>query len=142
MRFLINASSANVASKATRASKVASDPNIPNTAARTWGQHCSPNCGCVLRFETSLDPNNNNQILSASYDAKTIMTKVTPTEDGTSTFLKPVRTEKGRPLLKECTCPTVHKLAHAMTEILPGHTLSQAQNQVEFMGVRSSPAFR
>ncbi len=141
MRFLINSSSTNIASKVTKATKVASDPKIPSTA-RTWGQHCSPNCGCVVRFETHLDPGNNNQILSASYDAKTIMTKVIASEDGSSTFLKPVRTEKGRPLLKECTCPTVHKLSKAMTEILPGHTLSQAQNQVEFMGIRSSPAFR
>ena len=122
---------------------------------RQWGQQCSPQCGCTVRFETTVDPmNRHNKILSASYDAKTIITRVSRASNG-SAFLEPVMTQGGdcdgkerqnggrsRPMLKECQCRTLHGLARAVSDALTDFSLTQAQNQMEFAGVRSSPAFR
>jgi hypothetical protein len=47
-----------------------------------------------------------------------------------------------RPLLKPCNCKTLHLLAKTIVKVLPEYTLSQAQNQLEFSGSRSSSAFR
>jgi hypothetical protein len=41
-----------------------------DTAIQAWGQQCSPNCGCTVRFETTIDPTDHYQITSASYHAK------------------------------------------------------------------------
>lgn len=137
MRFLLKKASS-VPAKLTSLAKGQKE------SVRTWGQHCSPNCACVLRFETTLDPNNHNRILSASYDAKKVV--VTKSNDGEAANLRPVLTQKsgtvGKPMLKQCQCSTIHKLAKTVTEVLPGLTLNQAKNQMEFTGNRSSPAFR
>lgn len=128
----------------------------PSNEIKAWGQHCSPNCGCTIRFETSLD-SSTNQILSATYEARTIVTKVETSNnnDGnthrtgaTTTYLQPVLTHsrkpshQGRPLIKSCKCDTLHGLAKTITKVLPTYTLPQAQNQLEYAGNRSSPAFR
>lgn len=120
---------------------------------KAWGQQCSPNCGCTIRFEAHLD--RNRRIISASYDAKTVITTITHSSTSTETNhnrshnasfpkLQPVltQTQNGRPLLKKCQCQTLHGLAQTITEILPKYSLSQAQNQLEYAGIRSSPAFR
>lgn len=112
-----------------------------------YGQKCSPNCGCAVRFEADIDlDNRSNHILSMTYDAKTIVSTVShrPSNDGSMT-LTPVytsSTNRGKPLMTDCKCQTVHSLASAVVETLPQMSLSQAQNQLEFLGVRSSPAFR
>lgn len=174
MRFLLNAprsrSTTSIHQNAKNKIKLASssesnpNPNRTNTNAKTraevraWGQQCSPNCGCTIRFEAILDSTNNHRIVSASYDAKTILTQVQNVElsNGQMTsFLKPVRTMSNRrtmasrsstlnsrPMVKECKCPTLHGLAKTITEALPNYSLSQAQNQMEYVGIRSSPAFR
>ena len=43
---------------------------------RAWGQQCSPTCGCVVRFEASIDPET-QAIVSASYHAKSLVTVAT-----------------------------------------------------------------
>ena len=152
--------------------------NESGAVIKAWGQQCSPNCGCTIRFEATLDPHNNHQIVSASYDAKTIVTQVqkVPLQNGqVSTFLAPVRTMSrghernstnsssngngngnfmngnakngatataSRPMTKQCTCKTLHGLARTITQVLPNYSLSQAQNQLEYVGTRSSAAFR
>lgn len=148
MRFLLNTSKAalrKTAPKANASTRPTPSNSVQNVEpGKTWGQQCSPHCGCTVRFETSFNPNNNNTILSASYDAKTIVTKVSKGKDG-STFLKPIMTKGAndqRPMLKECKCTTLKSLAEAVCNQLPGQTLAQAQNQLEFTGVRSSLAFR
>ena len=113
----------------------------------TFGQQCSPNCGCVVRFEAKYDPNGSNRIQSMTYDAKTVISTVSYSENGGGMELNPVYTtsatnRNGKPMMKECKCKTVHSLARAITERLPTMTLSQAQNQIQFLGVRSSPSFR
>lgn len=161
------------------------------TAIQAWGQQCSPNCGCTVRFETTIDPTDHYQITSASYHAKTIVSKrVHVTEKfpiqyengfktlgsfstrNSSSFLQPIFTQPpgmntgtltkyvstqqeretdrassscdthSRPLLKPCHCKTLHLLAKTIVNVLPQYTLSQAQNQLEFSGSRSSSAFR
>jgi len=114
---------------------------------QTWGQQCSPNCGCAIRFKANIDPENQNRIEIASYHAKTVIATASKSADG-KTVLQPLLTQsgvvgrKGRPILKECSCKTLHVLAKSITDALPKLTLSQAQNQLEFSGVRSSTAFR
>lgn len=183
-----------------------SSSNTAQSTIQAWGQQCSPNCGCTVRFETSIDASNHYKITSASYDAKTILSKRVPVaavpespvihyENGfrklgvssssSSSFRKPsslsflqpimttqstclggkgkknkailgvdngdatpateavqVRAARARPLMKPCTCKTLHALAQTVVKTLPRYTLSQAQNQLEFSGGRSSPAFR
>jgi len=127
------------------------DDTVSNTETKetvqTWGQQCSPNCGCALRFKADINPENQNRIEIMTYHAKTVITTASKSADG-KTILQPLLTQsggvggKGRPMLKECSCKTLHVLAKSITDILPTLTLSQAQNQLEFSGVRSSTAFR
>ena len=53
-----------------------------NITSKAWGQHCSPDCGCVLRFELELSNNNNlspvllsttETVATATYHAKRVM---------------------------------------------------------------------
>jgi hypothetical protein len=167
----------------------------PQDNIQAWGQQCSPNCACTVRFETTIDPTNQYQITSASYHAKTVVSKKVHVskspiqyENGFKTlgssssekiswsFLQPILTQPpgmnaesvpknasgqgpregeeedratisssdnpSRPLFKPCNCKTLHVLAKTIVQILPRYSLSQAQNQLEFSGSRSSPAFR
>jgi len=169
MRFLLKATSPlTLRGRATKSLQTkkktdTSKDNIVHSTAqplnemKAWGQHCSPNCGCTIRFETSLD-SSTNQILSASFEARTIVTKVetstnnnhgnTHRTGATMAYLQPVLThsrqpsDQGRPLIKSCKCDALHGLAKTITEVLPNYTFSQAQNQLEYSGNRSSPAFR
>lgn len=155
MRFLLYPPKAPISrlvktKKSLRPQSLASDvPNDSlnknddgNDVARTYGQQCSPQCGCAVRFEATYDPNGSNRILSMTYDAKTVITTNFYSEKDGTTKLKPVYTTSNKPMMKECNCKTVHTLAQTVTESLPKMTLSQAQNSLEFLGVRSSPAFR
>ena len=167
MRFLlnVNVNSRNITS--SRFKKVASKTLVARGAVsreegkicskasklsksnvKTWGQQCSPTCGCTIRFETELDSTNNLRILSAKYHAKSVL--MVPQQDkhtGRIGPLLPYLTQSEnetsrRPILKECSCPTLHNLASKIVHTLPQLTLSQAQNQLEFSGVRSSLSFR
>ena len=153
MRFLLNAPRhvSKRLSNGTTKVKQNTPPQKETGGLKAWGQQCSPNCGCTIRFEATMDPNNNNQIISANYDAKTIVTQVQKVSHGSgqhSTVLKPVRTQprhdshESRPLVEACKCKTLHGLANTITEVLPKYRLSQAQNQLEYVGTRSSTAFR
>jgi hypothetical protein len=118
-----------------------------NDIGRTFGQQCSPNCGCAVRFEATYDLKGDNRILSMSYEAKTLLSTISHSHsdeksNNSKPTLKPVYTSNGKPMLKECKCQTVHSLATTITESMSSMKLSQAQNQLEFLGVRSSPAFR
>lgn len=119
----------------------------------TFGQQCSPNCGCAIRFEAQYDNDTQDRrIQSMTYNTKTIISTVVPTNKNASenreVTLTPVYTasrsasRSGRPMAKDCNCPTVHSLSQQIVATLPGMTLSQAQNQLEFLGLRSSPSFR
>lgn len=150
MRFLLNpsksalkrANHANNASPSHLAGRVVvkNDDN----AARIFGQQCSPQCGCVVRFEATFrNSGSSKKITSMTYDAKTIVTtNYVSSQDG-SISLRPVyTTSQHKPMMKDCKCQTIHSLASTIVETLPTMTLEQAQNQVEFRGVRSSPSFR
>ena len=54
----------------------------------SWGQQCSPSCGCVLRFESNVDPSKNT-VVGSSYSAKAVV--ATKSKDG---YLKPVLTTR------------------------------------------------
>lgn len=102
----------------------------------SWGQQCSPNCGCVVRFETKVDPATQT-IVDSSYHAKSI---ITVPRNGRLEPVLTTRTQK--PMLKECKCKTVHTLAKEITSYLPDKNLDRIRNGTEFTFTRSSPAFR
>jgi len=114
---------------------------------KAWGQQCSPNCGCVVRFETDIDPKT-DKVISASYYAKTIVTTTSSQsqqqqKQQAQQKLQPVLTSRtGRPLLTECSCQTLHQLASRVVEHLPSQKMSNVRNTTEFSSVRSSVAFR
>lgn len=157
MRFLLNQSKSalNRATKVEKNGVVVSSaathhqpslnttPNGYDSSTRIFGQQCSPQCGCAVRFEATFETGGSNRITSMTYDAKTVVTRnVVSSVDG-SVSLEPVyTTSQHKPLMKECKCKTIHSLASTITQTLPQMTLSQAQNQLEFKGVRASPSFR
>jgi hypothetical protein len=139
--------------------KAQSIDNLMHKASGTkaWGQQCSPDCGCVIRFDAVIDPDSQT-FLSASYTAKTIVTVATTgTSLMTSTnkqdgqqqqqqqILQPMLTTKGRPMLKACECQTLHHLSQAVVHQLQlpnRNKVSQVQNMLSFQSNRSSLAFR
>jgi NifU-like protein involved in Fe-S cluster formation len=107
-----------------------------NPHVKTWGQQCSPNCGCVVRFESKIDPSTQT-ITEASYVAKSV---IAAPKGGR---LEPLLTTRSnRPMFKECGCTTIHRLAQEITDFLPNQKFHRVRNMTEFTSARSSPAFR
>lgn len=131
MRFLLHASKkakSHGIQSSTPKIEVALNPPKEITR-KAWGQQCSPNCGCVVRFESIID--SDEMIISASYQAKTVLTSL---KDGR---LEPHYTSNNKPLLRKCRCETLHHLANSVTEYLQGRRVDQIRNM---LGGRSSPA--
>mmetsp|Transcript_46347 Transcript_46347/g.69011 ORF Transcript_46347/g.69011 Transcript_46347/m.69011 type:complete len:366 (-) Transcript_46347:128-1225(-) len=122
--------------------QLAEDPS--STAASTkkaWGQQCSPNCGCVLRFEAQVSSDDPQQrVLKASYHAKQVVTHCV---DGQ---LVPVHTNtrKGRqPLMTDCQCDSLHTLAtQVVKKLTDAPSWSRISNSLEVTGLRSSLALQ
>lgn len=181
MRFLLNSATAAANRAAARdAKKLLSKNNahknaitedaVNNITGKAWGQHCSPDCGCVLRFELQLSNNNLSPALSttetvaaATYHAKRVMvtkakhssendehrTSSSSSPSSSTTTLRPLLTsehssKRQRPILTSCNCTTLHELAQQVVNHLPGRTLQQLRNETELgvVGTRSSMAFR
>eukprot|EP00525_Craspedostauros_australis_P002080 CAMPEP_0198123268 /NCGR_PEP_ID=MMETSP1442-20131203/37132_1 /TAXON_ID= /ORGANISM="Craspedostauros australis, Strain CCMP3328" /LENGTH=319 /DNA_ID=CAMNT_0043782445 /DNA_START=128 /DNA_END=1087 /DNA_ORIENTATION=- len=129
-----------IAARGDRAS-----PLVQSPATKTWGQRCSETCGCLLRFETTIDPQT-QRITDVSYDAKTLLTTTItsaqlPAENRTK--LQPQLTNRtGRPMMAPCKCETVHELCAQAVDFLPGQTMHSARNMMEFASFRSSDALR
>jgi len=100
-----------------------------------WGQQCSPSCGCVVRFQAVVNPGT-KKYEDINYVARQVVTH-SPSGQGASLL-----TAKGRPMLKECTCGSLHQLAAQATSHIQGKTTSQVKNMLEFHSTRSSLAFR
>ena len=127
-------------SRSTGANSSNSSANI----VQSWGQQCSPNCGCVVRFEATLNPET-NQFTSASYHAKSVVVSQSKgdEETGEGSKLEPAMTLRtNRPMFKECSCQSLHALASKVTDYLPNRNAIAVSSGMEFAGVRSSPAFR
>lgn len=104
---------------------------VDTSAVKAFGQQCSVDCGCVVRFSTTRS--SSGRLALASYTAKTVVT----TGRG-----QPVMTTKGRPMLGACRCPSLHHLAGSLVEhYLPGSTMARLRSDLEFHTVRSSEAF-
>jgi len=116
------------------------DDRASASSGRTWGQQCSPHCGCVLRFEAQVDEK--NKIQSCTYHAKTVMT--TRNAQGE---LEPQRTfgrGQQQVLFQKCNCSTLHQLANEVVNHVHSDqkkTMTQVRNELEFSTVRSSLAF-
>lgn len=146
-------------------SSVASNNNgVSNHTTKAWGQQCSPTCGCVVRFEATYD-SDTQAIRSASYHAKRIVTRTiannkTTAHPGTEENepqLQAVLTAKGRPMMTECSCKSLHHLSSVIVESMVaqpsgqqsrlGHSeqpvsFAKLRSSLEFKHLRSSPAFR
>eukprot|EP00566_Odontella_aurita_P021229 CAMPEP_0113567644 /NCGR_PEP_ID=MMETSP0015_2-20120614/23393_1 /TAXON_ID=2838 /ORGANISM="Odontella" /LENGTH=221 /DNA_ID=CAMNT_0000470067 /DNA_START=302 /DNA_END=963 /DNA_ORIENTATION=+ /assembly_acc=CAM_ASM_000160 len=109
----------------------------------SWGQRCSPVCGCVVRFESTSDATT-GRIRTAEYTARSVVASSSEAPGGDGALrLRPQTAErKGRPLLTECECRTLHAVASALTSHLPGRTMDAVRNSSEFDGFRSSESFR
>lgn len=108
------------------------------TNIKAFGQQCSPHCGCVLRFEASVD--DNGKIQAATYYAKQVLRSKDPSNPS---LLQPTYTYSREPklLFTECTCPSLNQLAKQVVAQLPLQRSTSILNQVEFSQVRSSLAF-
>lgn len=160
MRFLLNPTTQRTAGQSIQKGRVArkiketvqtAPVAVTSTSAITpsgdanyvqsWGQQCSPNCGCVIRFEARLDPST-NRYTSASYHAKSVVVTPSTSEDKNGN-LEPVMTfRNNKPMFKPCSCPSLHKLATEVTQHLPNKEKLALGSSMEFTGVRASPAFR
>jgi len=115
-------------------SDVITDDNL----TKSWGQQCSPTCGCVLRFETKTDER--QRIVECNYVAKSVVTTV---DDKNGGRLTPIyTTRKKRPMLQECKCKSLHALAKHVTSYLPNNSWNHVQCMNDFNFIRSSIAFR
>jgi len=109
--------------------------NANHNLTKSWGQQCSPNCGCVLRFETNIDER--QQITDCNYVAKSVVTSFNGDR-----LIPMLSTRMGRPMLQECKCKTLHKLANSVTSYLSNKRWDHVQGMNEFTFTRSSAAFR
>lgn len=133
---VIRRDSRQAATKSSVKVSTVTSKNDTASLTKSWGQQCSPNCGCVVRFETSVNPST-QMIVNATYHAKSI---VSIHKDGR---LEPIRTTTtNKPMLKECTCKTLHTLAKEITSFVTNKSLDSVRNLSEFSFTRSSPAFR
>jgi NifU-like protein involved in Fe-S cluster formation len=106
---------------------------------RSWGQQYSPDCGCVVRFETMVDPRT-QRIFEAKYHSKALITTIDKDNGGR---LAPVYTTRTRqPMFQKCKCDTVHALSKLVTSYLPNKRMDQIRGMNEFTFTRSSLAFR
>lgn len=122
--------------KCAEVSSATSTTNDTVSYNKSWGQQCSPSCGCVVRFETNIDPSTQT-IVNSTYQAKSI---VSIHKNGR---LEPIRTTTTKkPMLKECKCTTLHTLAQEITAYVTDKNLDYVRNLSEFAFTRSSPAFR
>jgi len=128
--------------------------------SKAWGQQCSPNCGCILRFEANLsDPpsklSTSPVVVSASFQTKRVVgtraafianSNRSVTDYGTPkgnnaphvARFKPLLTSENtsnnvasRPILTPCTCPTLHHLAQRVVDIIPGKSIDQLRNEID-----------
>lgn len=148
MRFLLHSNPRSIVST-SRSTKIASkqvtevssssvnhvpSPTVHNNGpqAKAWGQKCSPNCGCIIRFETMID-HSSQTILSSTVHTKSLV------KDSNN---EPLLTSKNRPVLQNCDCETLNTLGNMAAAYLPNKKLDDIRNMTEFEGVRSSFAFR
>lgn len=117
----------------------AASSTVNTNLKRSWGQQCSPDCGCVIRFETTVDPTT-QRIVEATYHAKVVLTTIDKANGGQLTPVYTTRTHQ--PMFQECKCDTVHALSKQVTSYLPNKRLDQIQGMTDFTFTRSSPAFR
>eukprot|EP00980_Cylindrotheca_fusiformis_P005011 scaffold1062_cov130-Cylindrotheca_fusiformis.AAC.17 len=112
--------------------------NDPTQHVKSWGQQCSPTCGCVIRFETQIDPTTQT-ITGSQYHAKSVVARAS--KDGKR--LEPVLTTRNqKPMFRECNCSTLHTLAQEISSYLPDKKLDRVRNLSQFTFTRSSTAFR
>ena len=99
---------------------------VSSQAIMSWGQQCSPTCGCVVRFEQSSHEG------SLNYSAKKVVTS----------GQRVVLTNKGRPMLTECNCSSLHRLSDALVDHYKHRDVNCRRSDLEFQSMRSSRAFR
>jgi hypothetical protein len=140
-------SSSSCLSSSSSSSSSASLSNLLQTK-KSWGQQCSNHCGCVLRFEMTATRDCRDSsfdiVHQASYRANTILCTTTntptPINMKSSSLLSsssivpseseahyashqhkrlvPILSRKGRPMMMDCHCTTLHHLAQATIDYI------------------------
>mmetsp|Transcript_2417 Transcript_2417/g.5250 ORF Transcript_2417/g.5250 Transcript_2417/m.5250 type:complete len:305 (+) Transcript_2417:159-1073(+) len=148
MRFLLNAARRSVVGKSTLRTNKMANKSVAKPAStkspyaedvtKSWGQQCSPSCGCVLRFEARVD--HSQRIIDCNYVAKSVVATIDQENGGK---LRPLYTTRmNRPMLQECKCQSVHALANSVTSYVLNKRWSHIQGMNDFELTRSSVAFR
>lgn len=115
---------------------------ISSEWTKSWGQQCSTDCGCIVRFETTVDADT-QRIVHATYHTKSVLTIADKYNTGKNYYLMPIYTMRThRIMFQECKCETVHSLASTIASYLPGKNIDQIKNMTDFTFTRASPAFR
>lgn len=120
--------------------------------SKAYAQRCSPNCGCVIRFEATLSPPSDGasaspRVVSAAYHTRRILAKSHENSRGNVMRLQPLLTsraspESERPVMTTCSCQTLHLLAEQAVNHMNGRTMAQLQNDSASVTARSSIALR
>jgi len=125
---------------------------------KTRGLQCSPTCGCVVRFEAEealssakMDGTSSTSSYHLTYMAKNVVS-VTHTTGPHAGTRRALLTAKGRPMLQECTCTSLHSLASALVDYYNQHhrrngnggrmVWEKLRADLEFESLRSSRAFQ
>lgn len=125
-----------------------------------WGQQCNENCGCIIQFQCHIDMKS-QRIIDISYIAKTLLTTSFVEEKNRNAINQQekklqqlrsqkqpraiVTTTKGRPMLRQCHCTTVHTISNMIVQYVLQHQLryDQLYNHIgNFSSMRSSTSFR
>lgn len=125
-------------STALRSTCDAENDSLDTNLTKSWGQQCSPSCGCVLRFETKTDER--QRIVDCDYVAKSVVTRIDKENGGRLTPVYTTRTSK--PMFQECKCDSLHTLAKQVASYLPNQRWDHLQGMNNFSFTRSSNAFR
>uniref|UniRef100_A0A7S2ED91 Uncharacterized protein n=1 Tax=Trieres chinensis TaxID=1514140 RepID=A0A7S2ED91_TRICV len=106
---------------------------------RAWGQRCSPACGCVVRFDASIDAPTGT-ITRASHVSRAVL--AIPGPDGSLMPRMTSHPTRSRPMLTECKCDAANDIASRIVRYMPGKKFDSVRNATEYEGHRSSVAFR
>jgi hypothetical protein len=105
----------------------------------TWGQQCSQNCGCVVRFTANIDTTTDS-VVAIDYTCKSLIIGKNPATNERVV----AKTSKGRPLFQECKCTTLKSLSNIVVQeirLRPNWKQLYADT-FNFETTRSSNAFR
>lgn len=155
MRFLLQRTTSLKSGRPTVATSKKAAPRVETRknegpCSKAYAQRCSPNCGCVIRFEATLSSDGASaspKVVNAAYHARRILAKSREDASGKTMRLQPLLTsraspESAQPLMTTCSCQTLHLLAEQTVDYMNGRTMAHLLNDSSSNTARSSVALR